>query len=253
MSETHTTKPQAKIMLITGGSRGIGAATAYKAADQGFDVAISYTSSRETAEEIARNIRAKGKNALAVPCDVRDEDSIKNFFDKTEQELGPITAVFANAGITGPVALLKDLRTEDLKDVMDTNVMGAFITVREGMKRMSSHGGGTIVVMSSRAAQLGSGGEFIHYAASKGAMDSLTIGLAREAASDNIRVNAVAPGLIDTQIHNVGDGKRLERLLPGVPMGRVGGPDEVADVVLWLSGPQSSYVNGAIIPISGGR
>jgi NAD(P)-dependent dehydrogenase (short-subunit alcohol dehydrogenase family) len=164
--------------------------------------------------------------------------------------------VFANAGITGPVSLLKDLSVEDLQDVVQINVVGAFLTAQAAVKHMAKSAGGsggTIVIMSSRAAQLGSGGEFIHYAASKGAMDTLTIGLAKEVAPEGIRVNAVGPGLIDTDIHNVGDGKRLERLLPGVPMGRIGGPEEVADVVVWLSGPSSSYVTGSIIPISGGR
>lgn len=245
-----------QVMLITGASRGIGAATAKRAAAAGYAVGVNYARSKDNALEVVKDIEAMGGQAIAIPGDVRNPLDIEMMFSQTAEQLGPITAVFANAGITGPVSLLKDLSVEDLQDVVQINVVGAFLTAQAAVKHMAKSAGGsggTIVIMSSRAAQLGSGGEFIHYAASKGAMDTLTIGLAKEVAPEGIRVNAVGPGLIDTDIHNVGDGKRLERLLPGVPMGRIGGPEEVADVVVWLSGPSSSYVTGSIIPISGGR
>ena len=245
-----------KTFFVTGGSKGIGAATVRMAAKNGYNVAFTYANSADAAEALCKEVAADGGQAMAMACDVRHADQVQKAFQQLADEWGRPDAVFVNAGITGPVARIDALQPHELEDVMQVNLMGSFYTCMEAIKLMApSHGGvgGSIILMSSRAAQLGGGGEWVHYAASKGAIDSMTWGLSKEWASEKIRVNAVAPGLIDTDIHQAGDGKRLERLLPFVPMGRIGGPEEVAETVLWLAGDASSYVSGAIIPISGAR
>ncbi|GHA87883.1 SDR family oxidoreductase [Modicisalibacter luteus] len=246
-----------KVLVVTGGSRGIGAATARLAGQRGYSVAITYSGQQETAEGVVNEIRLAGGTALALRADAANENEVIAAFQTIEKELGNPTALFNNAGITGPICQLEDLELDVLDQVLAINVRGAFLAAREAVRRMSTRHngqGGAIVNMSSRAGQLGGGGEWIHYAASKAAIDAMTIGLAREVGKDGIRVNAVAPGLIDTDIHErAGGGGRLERLLPGVPMARVGKPEEVAELVLSLLDPALGYVSGAIIPISGGR
>lgn len=246
-----------RVLIVTGGSGGIGAATARRAAGEGYSVVVNYNAGRNPAEAVVADIEQDGGRAIAVQADISTESEATRLFDVAEAAFGPVTALFNNAGITGPISRLAELDVASLRRVFEINVIGSFLAAREAVRRMSlarGGSGGAIVNMSSRAAQLGGGGEWLHYAASKGAIDSFTIGLAREIAEDGIRVNAVAPGLIATEIHaRAGDADRVERLLPGVPMKRVGMPDEVADVVLWLLGTKSSYVNGVIVPISGGR
>ena len=244
------------IFFVTGGSKGIGAATVRMAAQRGYRVAFTYSTSADAAHALCAQIDAQGGTAMAIDCDVRHGDQVKATFEKLAKDWGRPDAVFVNAGITGPMARIDALQPHELDVVLKVNLYGSFYTCMEATKRMARchvGAGGAIVLMSSRAAQLGGAGEWIHYAASKGAIDSMTWGLSKEWAGENIRVNAVAPGLIDTDIQQVGDGKRLERLLPFVPMGRIGGPEEVAETVLWLASPSSSYVSGAIIPISGAR
>ena len=244
-------------LLVTGGSRGIGAATARLAGERGFAVAVGYRSGRDDAEDVAASVRAAGGRAVAIPVDVSDERDVVRFFDRAEADLGPLAALVNNAGITGPLTRLDSLAAADLERVLAVNVVGAVLCAREAVRRMSTRrggAGGTIVNVSSRAAQLGGSGEWIHYALTKGALDTLTVGLAREVADDGIRVNAVAPGLIETGLHAAaGAADRLDRLAPGIPLRRAGTPAEVADAVLWLSSPEAAYVTGAIVPVSGGR
>jgi NAD(P)-dependent dehydrogenase (short-subunit alcohol dehydrogenase family) len=244
-------------LLVTGGSRGIGAAVAALGAARGYAVALGYREARGAAEDVVATIRAAGGRAVALALDVADEASVASFFEAAADAFGPPAALVNNAGITGPMTRLADLAAVDLHRVLAVNVAGAVLCAREAVRRMSLSGGGrggAIVNVSSRAAQLGGAGEWIHYALSKGALDTLTIGLARETASDGIRVNAVAPGLIETGLHAAaGDPGRLARLAPAIPQQRAGLPDEVARAVLWLLSAEAAYVNGAILPVSGGR
>ena len=246
-----------QVLVVTGGSRGIGAATCRAAGSAGYAVAVNYRSGQPEAEAVAREICAAGGRALAVQADTADPGQVASLFDTVDRELGPVTHLFNNAGVTGPINLLVDLDPADLERVMAVNVTGAFLVARQAVARMAtSRGGhgGAIVNMSSRAGQLGGGGEWLHYAASKGAIDTFTIGLAKEVGADGIRVNAVAPGLIDTEIHaRAGAPDRVDRLLPGVPLGRVGAPEEVAETVLYLLSERASYISGTVIPIAGGR
>lgn len=245
------------VLVVTGGSRGIGAATCRAGGAAGYAVAVNYRSGQREAEAVAQEICAAGGRALAVQADTADADQVRHLFETVDRELGPVTHLFNNAGVTGPIQRLVDLDPADLERVMAVNVNGAFLVAREAVARMStSRGGhgGVIVNMSSRAGQLGGGGEWLHYAASKGAIDTFTIGLAKEVGAEDIRVNAVAPGLIDTEIHaRAGAPDRVNRLLSGVPLGRIGAPEEVADTVLYLLSERASYVSGTIVPIAGGR
>lgn len=245
------------VLIVTGGSQGIGAAVARLAAARGYDVALSYTRSHAAAAAVIADIEAAGGRGLAVRSDAADEASVDAFFQQVELVLGKPAAVVINAGITGPVARLDEVTGTMLDEVMDINVRGAFLAMRESVKRMASDrggAGGAIVTVSSRASALGGGGEWVHYAASKGAVDTLTIGAAKELAPRGIRVNAVNPGLIDTEIHaKAGMPDRLARMSAGVPMGRAGSAEEVAKVILWLLSEDASYVTGALVPVSGGR
>jgi NAD(P)-dependent dehydrogenase (short-subunit alcohol dehydrogenase family) len=199
-------------------------------------------------------VKSHGGDGIILKCDVADNIAVKDMFKKFLDKSGTLDGVFNNAGITGPISPIQDLDPADLKLLIDTNVSGAFFVAQETAKIMINQKYGAIVNMSSIAADIGGGGEFIHYAMSKGAIHSLTYGMAKELGKHGIRVNAVAPGLIDTEIHaKAGDASRVDRLMPSVPLGRVGGAEEVAQTVMWLLSEQSSYISGSIIPVSGGR
>ena len=246
-----------KCVVITGGSRGIGKATALAAATAGYDVAISYLREQAAAEDVVRQIRALGSRALVVHADSAREADLAALFARIDSEFGPITALVNNAGIVGRGCRVDDVSAEDVARVLAVNVVGCFVAAREAVRRMSTRRGGhggAIVNLSSAAARLGSPGEFVHYAASKGAIDTFTIGLAREVADEGIRVNAVRPGMIDTDIHaGAGPDDRVARIVPTVPMKRIGTADEVAQAILWLMSDSASYVTGAIVDVSGGR
>jgi NAD(P)-dependent dehydrogenase (short-subunit alcohol dehydrogenase family) len=218
---------------------------------------LNFRSGEAEAKKFADEIAAGGGRALAIHADISREDQILTLFQTAERELGPIKALVNNAGVTGGVARVENLTAEAIEKTFAVNVTGAMLCAREAVRRMSTrHGGpgGAIVNISSRAAHTGGAGEWVHYAASKGAIDSFTIGLAREVATEGIRVNAVAPGLTDTDLHAAnGEPGRLQRLMPTIPMNRAGLPDEIAEGVLWLMSPAASYVTGAILEIGGGR
>jgi NAD(P)-dependent dehydrogenase (short-subunit alcohol dehydrogenase family) len=245
------------VIVITGSGRGIGAATARMAAQRGYAVCVNAAGNLNEAQAVARAIADAGGRAIAVGCDVAREDQVSSMFAEVDRALGPVTALVNNAGITGPVRKVVDIDAASLERTLAVNVTGSFLCAREAVRRMSTARGGkggAIVNMSSRAAQLGGSNEWVHYAASKGAIESFTVGLAREVAGEGIRVNAVMPGLIDTDIHlRSGIPDRVQRLLPGVPMGRIGTPDEVAEVILWLLSDAAGYITGVSVPISGGR
>jgi len=244
-------------IIVTGASRGIGAAIAELAGARGFSVAVNFASGKSEANAVAAKIVSAGGRACAIQADVAHEEDVVRLFETAEHELGPIKALVNNAAITGGFSRVDSVTEKTLERVMAVNVTGAFLCAREAVRRMSTkHGGsgGAIVNISSRAARTGSAGEWVHYAASKGAIDSLTIGLAREVATEGIRVNAVAPGLIETGLHAAnGAPDRLQRLAASIPMQRPGTPKEVAEGVLWLLSPAASYTTGAILEIGGGR
>jgi len=237
-----------EVCLITGASRGIGAATAYLVAAHGYAVAVNYARDENAADAVVARIRAEGGRAVAIRGDVAEEEDVLRIFEVAERELGVVTALVNNAGIVGPVGPLTQLAAADLSRLLAINVTGSMLCAREAVRRMQP--GGVIVNMSSLAARIGSAHEYVGYAASKAAINAFTIGLAREVAAQGIRVNAVAPGLIETEIHAPG---RLDRLRASIPMQRCGTAEEVAESILWLLSPASSYVTGAIIEIGGGR
>ena len=245
------------IALITGGSRGIGAATALLAAQKGFAVAVNYTANALAADEVVRQIRAGGGTAITVQGDVGIEADILALFDKVDAKLGPLTALVNNAGVVDVASRVDAMSAARLKRMFDINVLGSMICAREAVKRMSTkHGGagGTIVNLSSVAAKLGGPGQYVDYAASKGAIDTFTIGLAKEVALEGIRVNAVRPGIIETDIHaSGGEPDRANQMAPMVPMQRAGTALEVAQAIAWLMTDESSYCTGTIIDVAGGR
>ena len=246
-----------KVAVVTGGSRGIGAATAHILAVQGWDVAVGYLQDRDGAESVAGECRSLGRRARAMQADVGSESDIVSLFTSIDNELGTLGALVNSAGIVDLKARVDEYLSGRVERMFAVNVVGSFLCAREAVRRMStSHGGsgGSIVNISSAAARLGSPGEYVDYAASKGAIDTMTLGLAREVASEGVRVNAVRPGLVHTTIHaSGGQPDRLERLAGTVPMGRAGRPDEIASAVAWLCSDEASYVTGAIVDVSGGR
>jgi NAD(P)-dependent dehydrogenase (short-subunit alcohol dehydrogenase family) len=244
-------------VIVTGASRGIGAAIARLAGAHGYGVVVNFASDEASADRVVGSIVGAGGRAIAVQADISKEADILQLFQKAEREMGTIVALVNNAAVTGGFSRVESLSAEALARVLAVNVVGAMLCAREAVRRMSTrHGGtgGSIVNISSRAARIGSAGEWVHYAASKGAIDSFTIGLAREVATEGIRVNAVAPGLIETELHAAnGAPDRLERLVPSIPMQRAGTAEEVAEGVLWLLSPKASYTTGAILEVGGGR
>lgn len=244
-------------LVVTGASRGIGAAIARLAGARGWAICVNHRDSANEAESVAATIRDAGGNAIAVQADTAVEADVEQMFLAADAELGPVTGLVNNAGIVGRACRLDETDPSLLRWVFDVNVTGYFLCARQAVRRMSSRyggSGGAIVNVSSAASYIGGGGEWIHYAASKGAIDTMTIGLAREVAKEGIRVNAVNPGLIETGLHaDAGMPDRIERLAPMVPMGRGGSAEEVAETALWLLSPGASYVTGAVVPVTGGR
>jgi len=254
---SHLSSHDLGALIVTGGSRGIGAAIARLAGLRGYAVAVNYCSGETEAKNLAEDIVKRGSRAIAIHADVAKEEHIVRMFETAERELGVIRGLVNNAGITGGFARVEEVTAEAVGKTFAVNVTGTILCAREAVRRMSTRrggAGGAIVNISSRASYTGGAGEWVHYAASKGAIDSFTIGLAREVAIEGIRVNAVAPGLIDTDLHAAnGEPGRIQRLMPTIPMQRAGTPEEIAEAVIWMLSPAASYVTGAILPVSGGR
>jgi NAD(P)-dependent dehydrogenase (short-subunit alcohol dehydrogenase family) len=246
-----------KVLLVTGGSRGIGAATAVLAAQKGWAVAVNYTANSLAADQVVRDIRAGGGTAIAVQADVSHEDQVLAMFNKVTAKLGPLTGLVNNAGIVDMTARLDEMSVERWRRMFDINVIGSLLCAREAVRRMSTqHGGsgGSIVNMSSAASRLGSPGQYMDYAASKGAIDTFTIGLAKEVAAEGIRVNAVRPGLIETELHASGGlPDRVRDLAHQVPIQRGGSALEVAQAIVWLLSDEASYTTMSFLDVSGGR
>ena len=246
-----------KVLLVTGGGRGIGAATAQLAAERGYAVCVNYRRNREAAEAVVSAIESSGGTAIAVGADVASEPEVVALFEAVDARLGPLTALVNNAGILERQTRVENIDAARLSRIFATNVTGAFLCAREAVRRMSTvHGGagGAIVNVSSRAAQLGAPGEYVDYAASKAALDTLTIGLAREVAGEGIRVNGVRAGIIYTEIHaDGGEPGRVDRLGPSLPMKRGGDAIEVARAIVWLLSGEASYSTGTFIDVAGGR
>jgi len=246
-----------KVLLVTGGSRGIGAATALLAARQGWAVAVNFRGNSLAADEVVRSVRAGGGTAITVQADVADEAQVLRMFEKVDAKLGRLTGLVNNAGVVDVTARVEDMGVARWKRMFDINVIGSMLCAREAVRRMGTrHGGegGSIVNLSSAAARLGAPGQYVDYAAAKGAIDAFTIGLAKEVAGDGIRVNAVRPGLIETEIHASGGiPDRVNQLKHQVPMQRGGTADEVAQAIVWLLSDAASYTTMSLIDVSGGR
>jgi NAD(P)-dependent dehydrogenase (short-subunit alcohol dehydrogenase family) len=246
-----------RVLLITGASRGIGAATALLAAERGYAVAVNYAASEAAANDVVRQIRSAGGRAIAVRADVAREDEVLAMFKVVDAELGPLAGLVNNAGVVDHPARVEDMSVARLRRMFDINLVAPFVCAREAIKRMSTrHGGqgGSIVNVSSAAARIGSPGQYVDYAASKAAIDLFTLGLAKELATEGIRVNAVRPGIIDTDIHASGGlPNRAREAASLIPMQRAGTAQEVARAIVWLLGDDASYTTGAVIDVTGGR
>lgn len=246
-----------RVMMVTGGSRGIGAACARLGALAGYAVCVDYTRDAASARRVVSDIVAGGGRAVAVQADVASESDVVRLFATCDRELGSVSALLNNAGVVAPAARVDEMDADRILRLLRINVLGSFLAAREAVRRMSTrHGGsgGTIVNVSSGAARLGSPAEYVDYAASKGAIDTMTIGLAREVADEGIRVVGIRPGLIETDIHeSQGAVGRVERMAPTIPMKRAGSAEEVARAALWLMSDEASYVTGTILDVSGGR
>ncbi|WP_328315889.1 SDR family NAD(P)-dependent oxidoreductase [Streptomyces sp. NBC_00388] len=239
------------VTVVTGGSRGIGAAACLRLAADGHHVAVGYRSDATAAEAVAASVRATGRRSVAVQVDTTDETAVAGLFETAAAELGVVTGLVNNAGVSGPVGPLADADAAGIRQALDVNVVGYLLCARQAIRVMTPSGGGSIVNISSAAATLGSPGEYVHYAAAKAAVDALTIGLSKETAAAGIRVNCVAPGVIRTEFHL--DPERPDKLASTVPMGRAGLPDEIAGAVSWLLSDDASYATGAILRVAGGR
>ena len=245
-----------KVIIVTGGSRGIGAATAILAAERGYTVCFTYLHNQAAANRIVNSIEQRGGRAIAVAADVASETDVINLFHKVDEQLGSVTALVNNAGVLETQMRLECMDADRLKRIFNTNILGSFLCAREAVKRMSTlHGGvgGAIINVSSGAARTGSPNDYVDYAASKGAIDTMTIGLAKEVANEGIRVNAVRPGIIDTDIHaSGGEPNRVDRVKALIPMKRGGQAIEVAQAILWLLSDEASYTTGSFIDVAGG-
>ncbi|MFF0587758.1 SDR family NAD(P)-dependent oxidoreductase [Streptomyces sp. NPDC003781] len=242
------------ITVVTGGSRGIGAATCLRLAADGHDVVVGYARDAAAAETVVAGVRDAGGRGIAVRADTSVEADVERLFDVAEERLGPVTGLVNNAAVTGPLGRLADIGTADLRRVLDVNLLGVLLCARRAARLMTPRGSGVIVNVSSGAATLGSPGEYVHYAASKAGVDALTVGLAKELGPDGIRVNAVAPGVIDTEMHAAaGDAGRAARMGAAVPMGRAGRAEEIAAAISWLLSPEASYATGTVLRVAGGR
>jgi NAD(P)-dependent dehydrogenase (short-subunit alcohol dehydrogenase family) len=255
MSQADTRRP---VVIVTGGSRGIGAAVCRLAAARGFDVVVNYRTEAEAARRVVESCQQAGAKAVAIGGDMAVEADIVALFDRAEAEFGKVSHVVNNAGITGKSSPLADCPADVIRTAIDINVTGAILVAREAARRLSKRRGGlggSIVNISSVAAEFGSPNEYVWYAASKGAIDSLTLGLSKELAPDGIRVNSVAPGMTMTEIHerSTEDAGRVERIRPNIPMQRIGEPDEIAEGVLFMMSDGASYTTGAVLKIAGGR
>ncbi|MYR58307.1 SDR family oxidoreductase, partial [Streptomyces sp. SID625] len=242
------------VTVVTGGSRGIGAAVCRRLAGDGHDVVIGYVRDTCAAEAVADEVLEAGARSVAVRVDTSVEADVERLFAVAEERLGPVTGLVNNAGVTGPLGRLADADPADLRRVVDVNLTGTLLCSRRAAQLMTSRGSGVIVNVSSAAATLGSPGEYVHYAATKAAVDALTLGLAKELGPDGIRVNAVAPGMIDTEMHAaMGDPDRVRRASGAIPLRRPGRAEEIAAAVAWLMSPDASYASGAVLRVSGGR
>ncbi|MBF4136158.1 MULTISPECIES: SDR family NAD(P)-dependent oxidoreductase [Streptomyces] len=250
MTTTTGTSSRQPLTVVTGGSRGIGAAVCARLAADGHDLAVGYRSDRAAAEAVAERVRAAGRRALVVAVDTADAASVDALFDEAAT-LGTVTGLVNNAGMSGPVGRLADADPAGLSRALDVNVLGYLLCARRAVRDLAASGGGALVNISSAAATLGSPGEYVHYAAAKAAVDTLTVGLAKEVAEDGIRVNCVAPGVIWTEFH--ADPERPAKQAPGIPLGRAGQPEEIAAAVSWLLSADASYTTGAVLRVAGGR
>ncbi|MFJ8792314.1 SDR family oxidoreductase [Streptomyces sp. NPDC102462] len=242
------------VTVVTGGSRGIGAATCLRLAADGHDLVVGYVRDAAAAESVADGVRAAGGRCVTVRVDTAVEADVERLFDTAEERLGPVTGLVNNAGVSGPLGRLADTDTADLRRVVEVNLLGTLLCSRRAARLMAARGNGVIVNVSSGAATLGSPGEYVHYAATKAAVDTLTLGLAKELGPDGVRVNAVAPGAIDTEMHAaMGDPDRAHRMAATIPLRRPGRAEEIAAAIAWLMSADASYTTGAVLRVAGGR